>query len=304
MSGKDLTDKLKGGAATLGPTGNFPEGKLSQDDEGELRLGLACDLAKNAVVMAFGTPVTWLGLPGPVATSLARGLNAHAAALAPKFHKLAPDIPTDPVERKHMIQWLQRHDLWTYPVQMRVPPTPDGYFGEAVERGDATVYPMLTDGPDWKDEVHRIGGSFDESVHLDVVYVDPNTESIAGEPEDDDPRNSALRIWVEAGGWEDQSTFPDGDAPEPEEGWDDHNKWIPTHDYRLDCGGPDMETALLGLAQRVAFYYNEDGSGKEDAPEQCKGTMNEAEDEWLSGCTKGDDGYCPECGYYVEEEGC
>ena len=49
----------------LGATGEFPQGKMNSEDEGELRLGVTAD--KGNVVIAFGTPVTWIGLPPKVA---------------------------------------------------------------------------------------------------------------------------------------------------------------------------------------------------------------------------------------------
>ena len=47
--------------ADLGKTGKYPEGKLNKDDEGELRMGVA--VHKGNVIIEFGTPVHWLGLP-------------------------------------------------------------------------------------------------------------------------------------------------------------------------------------------------------------------------------------------------
>ncbi len=46
----------------LGATGNFPEGKLTKDDQGELAIGLSVDQGK--LVINFGKPVHWLAF-GP-----------------------------------------------------------------------------------------------------------------------------------------------------------------------------------------------------------------------------------------------
>ena len=44
--------------AKVGPTGEFPEGKLNENDDGELAVGMTIDNGK--VVMLFGTPITWI----------------------------------------------------------------------------------------------------------------------------------------------------------------------------------------------------------------------------------------------------
>lgn len=43
----------------LGPTGKFPNGKLNENDEGELVFGIAIDEGK--MVMNFGKPIKWIG---------------------------------------------------------------------------------------------------------------------------------------------------------------------------------------------------------------------------------------------------
>ncbi len=44
----------------FGATGDFPRGKFSEDDEGELRLGIA--VKDRTVLINFGKPVVWIGL--------------------------------------------------------------------------------------------------------------------------------------------------------------------------------------------------------------------------------------------------
>lgn len=44
----------------LGATGNFPEGKLTEHDEGEIQIAL--HEHKGKVIIDFGTPVKWVGL--------------------------------------------------------------------------------------------------------------------------------------------------------------------------------------------------------------------------------------------------
>jgi hypothetical protein len=54
-----------------GPTGRFPDGKISWDDEGELKIGVAYDPAINQVRFEFGKPVAWLAMPSMDAVNLA-----------------------------------------------------------------------------------------------------------------------------------------------------------------------------------------------------------------------------------------
>lgn len=65
--------------AHLGATGRFPGGKLNSDDEGELKMGLSHDPRQQVVVLNFGKPVEWIGLPPVLARELANGLLQHAA---------------------------------------------------------------------------------------------------------------------------------------------------------------------------------------------------------------------------------
>jgi hypothetical protein len=45
----------------FGPTGGFPRGKMNEDDEGGLQIGVAVDSA-GRVVINFGTEVKWIAL--------------------------------------------------------------------------------------------------------------------------------------------------------------------------------------------------------------------------------------------------
>lgn len=60
----------------LGATKRFPRGKIHDSDEGELRLAVSHH--EGNVVVNFGTPVTWIGLPPEQAIALAQGLMEHA----------------------------------------------------------------------------------------------------------------------------------------------------------------------------------------------------------------------------------
>ena len=59
-----------------GPTGEFPEGKLREDDEGEIVIKVGEYQGK--VVMDFGTEVKWIGMNAKQAAEIGRGLLKHA----------------------------------------------------------------------------------------------------------------------------------------------------------------------------------------------------------------------------------
>jgi hypothetical protein len=50
----------------LGPTGDFPHGKLNPDDEGGINVAISRHVAPDGTQMVrfdFGKPVAWLSLP-------------------------------------------------------------------------------------------------------------------------------------------------------------------------------------------------------------------------------------------------
>lgn len=65
----------------LGATGNFPRGRASADDEGEIRMAVAVDHPNAIVRLQFGKPIAWLGLPSREARELAALLIAKADEL-------------------------------------------------------------------------------------------------------------------------------------------------------------------------------------------------------------------------------
>jgi len=64
----------------LGPTGQFPGGKLTTNDEGEI--AFAVGILKGKVIVNFGTPIASLGMSPKEARQLAMSLlqNANVAA--------------------------------------------------------------------------------------------------------------------------------------------------------------------------------------------------------------------------------
>lgn len=63
----------------LGPTGEYPEGKVSPEDEGELTLAIGA--VAGAVRIELGTPVAWLAMSPDDARRMAASL-VHMAARA------------------------------------------------------------------------------------------------------------------------------------------------------------------------------------------------------------------------------
>lgn len=62
----------------LGATGDFPDGKIRDDDEGGLKLGVTCK--DGNVVLAFGKSVAWLAMPPEQAVELGELIAARARA--------------------------------------------------------------------------------------------------------------------------------------------------------------------------------------------------------------------------------
>jgi hypothetical protein len=56
-----------------GPTGKYPGGKISDDDDGEIVIGIKID-NKGLVHIDFGKPVHWIAMPRADAAELAQKL--------------------------------------------------------------------------------------------------------------------------------------------------------------------------------------------------------------------------------------
>jgi hypothetical protein len=84
--GLQHTGQLVGAIQTLamlmarqpGPTGEFPDGQLNEDDEGELRIAVRHE--PGVVILDFGKPVAWIGLPFDQVPNLRDALMHHAQA--------------------------------------------------------------------------------------------------------------------------------------------------------------------------------------------------------------------------------
>ncbi len=57
---------------TIGATGEFPAGKLNDDDEGGLQMAIFTK--DENLIIEFGTPVHWLGMSKAEAKEFARAI--------------------------------------------------------------------------------------------------------------------------------------------------------------------------------------------------------------------------------------
>ncbi len=114
----------------------------------------------------------------------------------------------------------------------------------------------LLEHPIWRDsdgDQH-----FDEWVDIDFLpFVNPKT----GEVDTDENKNTVMAIRIEAG---EQCT----------------------HDRRFDYWSPSLEEALLELAQRVQFFYDDSGVERTDIPQPC-----------ILECHEFSRNYCTKCGF-------
>lgn len=78
-----------------GATGEFPAGKMTETDEGAIAIKVASHPSGN-VVIEFGTPVHWVGLPPALARELAISLLGHA-----KIAEAAAVVDEDPDKARH-----------------------------------------------------------------------------------------------------------------------------------------------------------------------------------------------------------
>lgn len=66
------------GELGLGATGEFPEGKLTQTDEGEIQMAVGVHNGK--IVIDFGKPTQWVGMNYEQAMALSGSLRDKAFA--------------------------------------------------------------------------------------------------------------------------------------------------------------------------------------------------------------------------------
>lgn len=74
-----LQERLKTAPEGIGPTGQYPEGKLNEHDEGEIAIALGADKERKKILINFGTPVSLIGMNPAHARQLGCLLIAKAA---------------------------------------------------------------------------------------------------------------------------------------------------------------------------------------------------------------------------------
>lgn len=83
---QSLIDKLNNDTSGdhpdfVGPTGDFPDGQLSPDDNGGIVIGIGCH--EGSVVLQFGVPIRWIGFTPEQAREIAQGLIEAADKIVP-----------------------------------------------------------------------------------------------------------------------------------------------------------------------------------------------------------------------------
>ena len=196
-------------------------------------------------------------------------------------------------DRAKRLEWLIDHKVWLHPATARIPKNFEDAFEPAEgAMGDAGFLTLTSDKVEWEDTTYD-DGSIQECWSVELQFVNPANETI----EDDEKLNTAFRVWLEAGPWYDLQTEEPDNAPEG--GFNEFNRWMRSHDYRLNCGGTDLIEAMLTLANLVELFYNDDGTDKglwpcwfndETELEACEGEVGD---------------FCPHCGFTnspMEEE--
>ena len=92
-----------------------------------------------------------------------------------------------------------------------------------------TAYRFLEDHKMFRD-------CFAYELYTSVVKVNPDTNAV----DDDDTKNTKVRIWLECGGCDDE-----------------YGGFV--HDIDLDCDGDTFEEAIVELAKLVKKHYTDDG---------------------------------------------
>jgi len=205
-----------------------------------------------------------------------------------KRHRDVKDNPTDPAEIKREIEWLMDHPLWQHDIQL-----PIVKDGDTMEHGVTGILEKIRLDT-WPTETVRAGGSFYDCVNLEFVYVNPKNETI----EEDAIPCTAFRVWIEAGGYYDLST--EDDAIAPEEGWNQWNRYMHSHDLLLDCGAATLPEALCALAALVRYFYTDEGEERKELRNQCEWVFPEEDEDGKPTCVDAGDGYCKVCGFEVD----
>jgi len=76
-----ISNAMNSNRHDLGSTGKFPQGSLTKNDEGEIKLGVTN--YKGKVILNLGKPVAWIGFNADQAREIAKILTVHADKINP-----------------------------------------------------------------------------------------------------------------------------------------------------------------------------------------------------------------------------
>lgn len=79
-------------------------------------------------------------------------------------------------------------------------------------------------------------GTFMRGLSVDVVKVNPETNAVDDEPDN----NTLVQVWLESGPFQYMGAL---------------HEYMHTHDIRLDCGGNTFEEAIVKMAKLVEIHY-------------------------------------------------
>lgn len=89
------------------PKRTYPDGRMNEDDDGELTFRAAVDERKGLVILDWGKPVKWIALPPADVVQLCNGLLEKARSIDPSIsmQELPPQTrePVDPPKPADMI---------------------------------------------------------------------------------------------------------------------------------------------------------------------------------------------------------
>ena len=83
----------------LGATNKFPDGKLTEQDQGEIKIAIIT--ADDKIVIEFGQPVRWIGMSPKQAIDLSHNLLKHS-------HKLTGKQPIRDKDKMNLAEAVQK----------------------------------------------------------------------------------------------------------------------------------------------------------------------------------------------------
>ena len=78
MTTKKTTTQTEAAEQKLGPTNQFPRGRLNPNDDGEIRMAIFPDEKSRVIIVEFGIELSWIGMPPQQAREMGESLIKHA----------------------------------------------------------------------------------------------------------------------------------------------------------------------------------------------------------------------------------